>query len=287
MRKFLKDYGRESGILFIIATHSPDMLDVAHLDEVRIVKALNSLESSEIENPKGSLIINDFSMLGYGESDTLNAIRKALGGDIELDTSNIIFVEGIMDYNILNAYSKIYEYPKDSNKLIFLPISGLGRNDTESSDENDDKALQFSPEQKQKANNLIAFAKTLRIHPILLVDSDGAGRAMKQGVEDNKELKNKLSVTTLKDAFTIIKDNKECFEDNFKDLENKKIKIESLFSDEDRKKFGFDTCKDNNQASIVSSAFKNIENLKDELEDESKEKFDELFKYLIGFNKCL
>ena len=285
LRKFLKDYGRKSGILFIIATHSPSMLDIAHLDEVRIVKALNSLESSEIENPKGSLIINDFSMLGYGESDTLNDIRKALGDNIGFDETKLIFVEGIMDYNILNAYSKIY---KDSNGLkvspiIFLPISGLGGKDkTESSDENDDKALQFSPEQKQKAQNLIKFAKQLRIHPILLVDNDGAGRAMKQGVE--KEFKNKISVIMLKDAFTIIKDNKECFENNFKDLEKlKKIEIESLFSKEDRDKFGFTTCKEYRQASIVSSTSKNIENLKDKLEDKSKENFDKLFKYLIGF----
>ena len=47
LRKFLKDYGRKSGILFIIATHSPSMLDITHLDEVRIVKALNSLEFSQ------------------------------------------------------------------------------------------------------------------------------------------------------------------------------------------------------------------------------------------------
>ncbi|WP_232000268.1 ATP-dependent nuclease [Helicobacter cinaedi] len=235
LRKFLKDYGRKSGILFIIATHSPSMLDITHLDEVRIVKALNSLESSEIENPKGSLIINDFSMLGYGASDTLDSIREALGTDIEFDKTKLIFVEGIMDYNILNAYSQFYDY-KDSNKLIFLPLSGLGRNDTESRDENDNKALQFSPEQKQKAENLITFAKRLRIHPILLVDNDGAGKAMKQGVEDEEKFKNKISVITLKDAFTIIKDNKECFKDDFKDLEKfEKIEIESLFSKGDEK----------------------------------------------------
>lgn len=232
LRKFLKDYGRKSGILFIIATHSPSMLNITHLDEVRIVKALNSLESSEIENPnpKGSLIINDFSMLGYGASDTLDSIREALGTDIEFDKTKLIFVEGIMDYNILNAYSQFYDY-KDSNKLVFLPLSGLGRNDTESRDENDNKALQFSPEQKQKAENLITFAKRLRIHPILLVDNDGAGKAMKKGIEDEEKFKNKISVITLKDAFTIIKDNKECFKDDFKDLEKlEKIKIESLFS---------------------------------------------------------
>ncbi|BAM31791.1 AAA family ATPase [Helicobacter cinaedi] len=237
LRKFLKDYGRKSGILFIIATHSPSMLNITHLDEVRIVKALNSLESSEIENPnpKGSLIINDFSMLGYGASDTLDSIREALGTDIEFDKTKLIFVEGIMDYNILNAYSQFYDY-KDSNKLVFLPLSGLGRNDTESRDENDNKALQFSPEQKQKAENLITFAKRLRIHPILLVDNDGAGKAMKKGIEDEEKFKNKISVITLKDAFTIIKDNKECFKDDFKDLEKlEKIKIESLFSKGDEK----------------------------------------------------
>lgn len=287
LRKFLKDYGRKSGILFIIATHSPSMLDITHLDEVRIVKTLNSLESSEIENPnpKGSLIINDFSMLGYGASDTLDSIREALGTDIEFDKTKLIFVEGIMDYNILNAYSQFYDY-KDSNKLVFLPLSGLGRNDTESRDENDNKALQFSPEQKQKAENLITFAKRLRIHPILLVDNDGAGKAMKKGIEDEEKFKNKISVITLKDAFTIIKDNKECFKDDFKDLEKlEKIKIESLFSKADREKFGFDTCKENKQSNIVSSVFKNTENLKEKLSQESKKNFNELFTYLIGFKE--
>lgn len=274
LRKFLKDYGRKSGILFIIATHSPSMLDITHLDEVRIVKALNSLESSEIENPKGSLIINDFSMLGYGASDTLDSIREALGTDIEFDKTKLIFVEGIMDYNILNAYSQFYDY-KDSNKLIFLPLSGLGRNDTESRDENDNKALQFSPEQKQKAENLITFAKRLRIHPILLVDNDGAGKAMKKGIEDEEKFKNKISVITLKDIF----------ENASGAIKNNVYAIESLFSKADREKFGFDTCKENKRSSIVSSVFKNTENLKEKLSQESKKKFNKLFTYLIGFKE--
>lgn len=270
LRVFLKKYGRKRGILFIIATHSPSMLDITHLDEVRIVKALNSLESND--DGKGSLIINDFSMLGYGESDTLNDIRKALGENIRFDETKLIFVEGIMDYNILNAYSQIYDY-KDSNKLIFLPLSGLGgKGDLEASDNNE---LSFSLEQKKKAQNLITFAKTLRIHPILLVDNDRAGKAMKQGVEDEEEFKKYLSVITLKDIF----------ENASGAIKNNVYAIESLFSKEDREKFGFDTCKDNNQASIVSSAFKNIENLKEKLSQESEKNFNELFTYLIDFNK--
>ena len=287
LRKFLKDYGRKSGILFIIATHSPSMLDITHLDEVRIVKALNSLESSETKDSsdekdpkkgsqkdlKGSLIINDFSMLGYGKSDTLDSIRKALGTDIEFDKTKLIFVEGIMDSNILNAYSQIYD-DKDSNKLIFLPISGLGgKGDLEASDNNEPSP---SPEQKQKAQNLITFAKRLRIHPILLVDNDRAGQAMQQGVEKDSNFK-QLSVITLKDIFANASGA----------IKNNVYAIESLFSKEDREKFGFDTCKDNNQASIVSSAFKNIENLKEKLSQESEKNFNELFTYLIDFNKAV
>lgn len=250
LRKFLKDYGRKSGILFIIATHSPSMLDITHLDEVRIVKALNSLESND--NGKGSLIINDFSMLAYGESDTLNDIYKALGENIKFDETKLIFVEGIMDSNILNAYSQIYD-DKDSNKLIFLPISGLGgKDDTETSNENNDEEPHFSDEQRQKAQNLITFAKTLRIHPILLVDNDRAGKAMKQGVEDEEKLKKYLSVITLKDIF----------ENAGGAIKNNVYAIESLFSKADREKFGFDTCKENKQSNIVSSVFKNTENLK-------------------------
>ena len=130
------------------------MLDITHLDEVRIVKALNSLESND--DGKGSLIINDFSMLGYGESDTLNDIYKALGENIRFDETKLIFVEGIMDSNILNAYSQIYD-DKDSNKLIFLPISGLGgKGDLEASDNNE---LSFSLEQKQKSTKSYHFCK--------------------------------------------------------------------------------------------------------------------------------
>ena len=118
------------------------------------------------------------------------------------------------------------------------------------------------------------------------MDNDGTGKAMKQGIEDEEKFKNKISVITLKDAFTIIKDNKECFKDDFKDLEKlKKIEIESLFKDKDREKFGFDTCKENKRSSIVSSVFKNTENLKEKLSQESKKNFNELFAYLIGFIK--
>lgn len=275
LRKFLKDFGKKSGILFIIATHSPYMVDVRHLDEIRIVKALNSLESKN-DNAKGSLFINDFSMLGYGQSDTLDELRIALGANIELDSNKIVFVEGIMDYNILNAYSEIYD-SKDSKKLIFLPISGLGSKEVESSNKNSNEP-HFSNEQKEKAENLLKFAKQIKVgNPILLVDSDISGKAMKKGVEEDSSLKD-LSVIELETAFIDEKGNRET---NFKNIEL--TNIEFLLSKDDREKFGFESCKENKQASIVSSVFKNTENLKDKLSGESKNNFNKLFKYLINF----
>lgn len=275
LRKFLKDFGKKSGILFIIATHSPYMVDVRHLDEIRIVKALNSLESKN-DKAKGSLFINDFSMLGYGQSDTLDELRIALGANIELDSNKIVFVEGIMDYNILNAYSDIYD-SKDSKKLIFLPISGLGSKEVESSNKNSNEP-HFSNEQKEKAENLLKFAKQINVgNPILLVDSDISGKAMKKGVEEDSSLKG-LSVIELETAFIDEKGNRET---NFKNIEL--TNIEFLLSKDDREKFGFESCKENKQASIVSSVFKNTENLKDKLSGESKNNFNKLFKYLINF----
>ena len=284
IRAFLKDFGKNNGILFLIATHSPYMLDVRNLDEVRIVKSLSSLEPQHIKNSKGSLIMNYFSMLGAGESDTLNDIRKALGANIELDVTQIVFVEGIMDYNILNGYSKIYKY-KDSNKLIFLPISGLGVKDkNKESNDTKDNELKISKEQRKKAEGLKKLAKDLRIHAILLADSDGAGKAMQHGVRDDPDISKYVSVITLRDAFVVLDENKQWVsKEGFKSKEI--YTIETLFSKDDEKKFGFDTCKKKHLSNIVSNAFKNIENLEKALSQESKDKFNELFSYIIKFKK--
>lgn len=246
------------------------MLDITHLDEVRIIKTLDS--PCRFDNSaKSSLIIQDFSMLDYGKIDILHELRKALGANIEFEATRLIFVEGIMDDNILNGYGEPYDY-QDSRKLLFLPISELGsKNDKTETSDNKVKELQFSNEQKQKTENLIAFAKLLRIHPVLLVDNDEAGQAMKKGVESN--FQQKLSVVTLK----------EVFEKANGDIRNKVYAIESLFNEKDREKFGFDVCKANKQVDIVSSVFKNTENLKDKLSQKSKTNFNTLFKFLVEF----
>ncbi|WP_291027777.1 AAA family ATPase [Helicobacter sp.] len=294
LRDFLRDFGRQSGILFIIATHSPSMIDINHLDKVRIVKPCSEISS----DLKGSAFINNISALGYGESDVLKEIFLALGGQIDFDKSKVIFVEGIADYNILTAYARIYAQNNkdtaDSKELIFLPIGGLGADDKEnqgSKSQKDSKqnTPEMSSEQEKKVEHLLEFAKKCNIlNPILLVDDDKAGRAMKEGVEADSKFK-ALSVLTLKEAF--IEDNKE-FKKGFEHLNKENLEIEQLFSSEDRERFGFDSYKENKQVSIISSSFKDeilkkLESKENKigLNKQTKRNFDELFKYLIDFKE--
>ena len=69
IRKFLKEFGQKRGITFIVSTHSNHILDIRHLDEIKIVKSSN----------KGSTIINDFSIIPDHEADTLSEIKRSLG----------------------------------------------------------------------------------------------------------------------------------------------------------------------------------------------------------------
>lgn len=297
LRDFLRKLGRQSGILFIIATHSPFMIDINHLDKVRIVKPCNEISS----DLKGSAFINNISALGYGESDVLKEMFLALGGQIEFDTSKVIFVEGIADYNILTAYARIYaqnnKNTADSKGLIFLPIDGLGANkknkkdqDSESQKDSKQSTPKMSPVQNKKVKHLLEFAKKCNIlNPILLVDDDGTGRAMKEGVEADYSKFKALSVLTLKEAF--IEDNKE-FKKGFEHLNKENLEIEHLFSSEDEERFGFDNYKENEEVSIISSRFKDeiLKKLeskenKIELSKQTKSNFDELFKYLIDFKE--
>ncbi len=250
LRSFLKNFGQENGILFIVTTHSPYMLDICHLDEIRII-------TTQKPNKYPS-IINDFSALPENEVDVLKCIKNALGASINID-KRVIFVEGITDYNYLNAFGKFYDY-NGNKELVFLPISGLGN-----CEENGEG---FTKEQKEKAKRLIEFAKECKIsNPILLVDNDKAGNAMKEGVENDSNLRNSLDIIKLDEA------------------DKRFVTIESLFSKEDNEKFSVSQSKCNDESQLISCVFKNMKNLDKELSLESKENFKTLFKYLSKYSE--
>ncbi|MBD5167377.1 MAG: AAA family ATPase [Helicobacter sp.] len=245
LRKLLKEFGQKHGILFVITTHSPFMLDMNHLDEIRILKTK--------EDGIGVKIINEFSFVADTAVDTLGEIKSALGVDyyhLINPESKPIFVEGITDYNYLVALVKCYneEHKDKPINLTFLPIGGLGEE---------------GQQQIEKMESLIKFSNKLRISPaILLVDNDGAGRAIKKLAGEEKYRDN-LQVILLNECEKLSKFPQD-------------VEIEDLFSEKDREKFGISKEK-NSQA---AADFKNTKDLAAQLDEETKDNFYALLKYL-------
>ena len=178
IRKFLKEFGQKRGITFIVSTHSNHILDIRHLDEIKIVKS----------GDKGSTIINDFSIIPDHKADTLAEIKRSLGVEylslVGYD-DKLIFVEGITDYNYLTAMNFLYEKDQSrEERLLFLPISGLGKmNGVEQRQSKIN--IVTAKDQKNIANELKTLARTAKDgRALLLVDGDRAGQAMMQLNDD-------------------------------------------------------------------------------------------------------
>lgn len=253
IRQFLKEFGQKHGITFIVSTHSNHILDIRHLDEIRIVKS----------SGKGSTIVNDFSIIPDHEADTLAQIKRGLGVEylslVGYD-DKLIFVEGITDYNYLTAMNFLYEKERNSEeKLLFLPISGLGK--MNGIEQRQSKInIVTAKDQKNIANELKMLARMAKDgRALLLVDGDKAGQAMIQ-LNDDK--------------FIVIPINEQ-----FKEKDSDFKEIEDFFSPDLRTKFEMDK-----KSSAISSEFKNeVEQGEIEIDKETKENFFKLFDYLLTF----
>ena len=253
IRKFLKEFGQKHGITFIVSTHSNHILDIRHLDEIRIVKS----------SDKGSTIINDFSIIPDHEADTLAEIKRSLGVEylslVGCD-DKLIFVEGITDYNYLTAMNFLYEKEHGGKeRLLFLPINGLGKMSTIEQRQSKINMV-VAKDQKNIAEELKTLARTAKDgRALLLVDGDKAGQAMMQ----------------LNDDKFIAIPNNEKFKEKYPNFKE----IEDFFSTDLRTKFEMDK-----KSSAISSKFKNeVEQGKIEIDKETKENFFKLFDYLLTF----
>lgn len=140
LRNFIKQFAKNTGVSFVIATHSPFFIDCDYLEEVRVVSKINSI----------STIKNKFTLIEESQTDTLNSILNALtvGRNIVLNPGiPMFFVEGITDYNYLIAFKKYFKI----NDICFMPINGLKRPD------------------------LLGSLRKISKVPLLLVDGDGIG----------------------------------------------------------------------------------------------------------------
>lgn len=186
LRKFLKDFAKSKCITFIAAIHTPYMIDINHLDEIRIIEQrVASKDNAKNKEVCGTEIINDFSTID-DEIDSLAKIRQAFGVDNHFSMvggdSKIIFVEGITDYNYLTKFKLLYEKEKDKKlDIAFVPIGGLG---IHKKDKN--KKLELTPKQIRILDELPKLARTHKEHyALLLVDNDNMGKAIKAHEKDN------------------------------------------------------------------------------------------------------
>ncbi|MFI3330106.1 MAG: AAA family ATPase [bacterium] len=232
LRSFLKEFAIMNGLTFVIATHSPFLLDVDHLDELRVVSQVDG----------HAHIDNDFATINYDDPDSLASIKSALTVKanilIDYDTK-VVFVEGITDYNYLVAM----KHRLNIENLVFLPIRGLG----------DGSLSNASEIQEEISKKLISIVKH---NPILLVDSDKAGKSMKKVNKDSK-----LTVFSLDD------------------ISSEFNEIESLFCSEDKADISLD------KSSAKSSVLKQniiFNNLK--LNDLTVSNFKKLFNYIDELN---
>jgi AAA15 family ATPase/GTPase len=175
--KFIREFGKINGLLFILSTHSPFLIDIDYLEEIRIV------EKDDI----GTRITNKFNALkditkaGKDGSDLTAPIRSALtiNSNVLFALNHlVVFVEGITDYGYLvalrNALAK--QHP-EFNRLKFIPIDGvnLSKNVTKL--------------------DMEAILKNITLNPIVLVDADTAGLEFKK-----KNAGKGLEIITLKDV---------------------------------------------------------------------------------------
>lgn len=155
LREFIKEFAISNDILFVLATHSPFLINVDHYDELRVI----SMENNR------SRIDNRFTVINLDDPDSLLPIKDALTIKqnvlYDLDTE-VYFVEGITDYNYLTMFKKLLKI-KD---IAFLPFNGVGNNSA-------------------KTHKILEALLSVKFHKrSLLVDADKAGLDMFNQAKD-------------------------------------------------------------------------------------------------------
>lgn len=150
LRRFIKDFAVRNGITFIVATHSPFLIDPDNYDELRVV----SMENNRAR------IDNLFSAVNPSDPDSLIPIKESLtiSQNVLYDyDTQVAWVEGITDYNYLTMFKRIL----GKKNIAFVPFQGVGLTDEE-----------------QKA--IIGRLKNVKFFKrMILIDGDKAGLAFK------------------------------------------------------------------------------------------------------------
>ncbi len=178
LHRFLKKFAIKNGLTFVIATHSPFLIDTDNFDELRIVRMDNNR----------STICNLFTAVDASDPDSLKPIKESLtikqNVFYDIDTE-VVLIEGITDYNYLTFFKNALNY----KNLAFIPFQGIGEN----------------PKMQDK---FLKEIKRIRFYKrTLLLNGDKAGIAMKEKCK-NTDLDNTICIS---DVFEDKKEIKDLF----------------------------------------------------------------------------
>ena len=160
LRGFLKEFAIHNDISIVIATHSPFLIDLDYLDEIRVVVNKDNITSIE----------NNFAAVNENDPDSLLPIKDSLTVENHIlvnPEEKVVFVEGITDYNYLTAFKILFK----KEGITFLPINGVGKTKEE--------CIKITQR----------LMKIRKKDPILLVDNDKAGNCIKEVNKDNKDFR--------------------------------------------------------------------------------------------------
>lgn len=113
LRTFLKEFALLNDITIIVATHSPFLVDLDNLDELRVVVG---------NNDGTSRIVNDFTAVDPTDPDTLQPIKEALTVENYMlvnPKETVVFVSSLAEYNLLVAFKKLLR----KEGISFLPFN--------------------------------------------------------------------------------------------------------------------------------------------------------------------
>ena len=120
LTEVIRNFGKSSGITFVLATQNPMAIDVRHLDEIRLVSP----------RPNGSAVVyNNFMQVSREDHDILRPVLESLTvgrNYLRPEGRKIIFVIGFTEYFILNGFASELESRGSGAHIDFIPVNGLG-----------------------------------------------------------------------------------------------------------------------------------------------------------------
>ena len=156
LREFLKEFAIRNDILIIIATHSPFLIDIDNLDDIRVVASDGAV----------SRIENNFAAVDPTDPDSLLPIKEALTVENHIlvnPKETVVFVQTMEEYCYLVAFKKLLE----RKGISFLPVN-------------------FVSADKAQCEIALKRIKKIREDAFILVHDDDIGHAIKELCKDSE-----------------------------------------------------------------------------------------------------